>query len=291
MNVNYEQYTVYKEHSVYKTTIMFDSAYELKQMSNLVENKSDNKSSARDLAGTEYQIQHIAKINKYFELIDHQLKKIKQYENMYITCTTINECKCFKQDIINTTSNTSSLFREAKIYFNNYADSYYLLRLNDIIADGYRIIERVYYDVKNRETRELLSCGIDPSKTKRLIENEQAQYVIEEYLMQPGAKLDELVADIESRHTKVMTFEKNILELKELFEEFNILINLQQDSVNNIEQKIKITESRVDDAEQKLKTAEHYNKKKIKKTCCLLILIIIILCVIIIPSLGFTGNI
>lgn len=79
------------------------------------------------------------------------------------------------------------------------------------------------------------------------------------------------IDSIESRHLMIRELERNIFEIHELFRDLITLIDIQHESLNNIEEHIHRAKNHAFDAEEDLIVAQHYQKKARKRRFCLLL--------------------
>jgi len=98
--------------------------------------------------------------------------------------------------------------------------------------------------------------------------------------------LQDVVRDIEDRHLDILKLERQVLEVYELFKDLATLVDIQQESLDVIENRVAKAKDYVEKGEKELAQAETYQKRSRKKTCCLLIILLIVLIVIIAPVLS-----
>ena len=117
----------------------------------------------------------------------------------------------------------------------------------------------------------------------KIIESGKAQDVIKEALISDNLK--NVVQDIEARHLDILKLEHQVLEIYELFRDLATLVDLQQESLDVIENRIVKAKNYTEKAEVELNEAEEYQKKARARRCCLLFIVLGVLAVILAPTL------
>lgn len=85
------------------------------------------------------------------------------------------------------------------------------------------------------------------------------------------------LAEITARHSDIMKLEKSIMELRDLFVDMAMMVEMQGEMVNRIENHVALSKSRVDKARVEVNQAIAYRSKaKLKKCICLSIIILVI---------------
>jgi t-SNARE complex subunit (syntaxin) len=129
------------------------------------------------------------------------------------------------------------------------------------------------------------------------ITDEQAEKIdysqIQNIYMSNGNKqvLIELLQSIENRHTEIMKLEESLNELAQLFQDFAILVQSQQKSLDLIEYHVDNAVMDVENGVKNLDKALDHQKSSRKKMCCILglvfVLLGILLVVILVPLSKF----
>ncbi|CAI5448914.1 unnamed protein product [Caenorhabditis angaria] len=87
-----------------------------------------------------------------------------------------------------------------------------------------------------------------------------------------------LFNDVKNRANDIMILEKQIREISELFEDINMMVNHQSETINRIESSVLSAENFAEKAGQNVKAAIEMRKRNNKmKICCLVISIVAIL--------------
>jgi len=77
-----------------------------------------------------------------------------------------------------------------------------------------------------------------------------------------------------------------VLEVYELFKDLATLVDIQQESLDVIENRIILAKNYTETAEVELQHAENYQKKARARKCCIMILVLGVLVVILAPILA-----
>lgn len=136
---------------------------------------------------------------------------------------------------------------------------------------------------RTRREIKIVDNSLGDDEVDKIIESGKAQDVIKEALISDNLK--NVVADIESRHLDILKLEHQVLEIYELFRDLATLVDLQQESLDVIENRIIKAKNYTEKAEVELNEAEEYQKKARARRCCLLFIVLGVLAVILAPTL------
>jgi len=141
-------------------------------------------------------------------------------------------------------------------------------------------------DLQARTRREIkiVDSSLSDSAIDSIIESGKAQDVIKEALISDNLK--NVVAVIEERHLDILKLEHQVLEIYELFRDLATLVDLQQESLDVIENRILKAKNYTEKAEVELQEAEEYQKKARQRRCCLLFIVLGVLVAILLPSIS-----
>ena len=141
-------------------------------------------------------------------------------------------------------------------------------------------------DLQKRTKRELkiVDSELTEEEVDDIVESGRAQDVIKQALV--SENLQDVVRVIEERHADIMRLEQQVLEIYELFRDLAVLVDLQQESLDVIENRIMHAKNYTEKAEVELQEAEEYQKKARNRRCCILIVLLVIVAVILGPTLG-----
>jgi t-SNARE complex subunit (syntaxin) len=131
---------------------------------------------------------------------------------------------------------------------------------------------------------------LDDATIERVVESGQVEQVIQQSLLGSSEELQDCIANIEARHQQVLSLERTMRDLLELFKDMATLVDVQQDSLNIIEKRIVTAKNYAERGAEHLKEAEKHQKCGRKGQCCLLCLVIIIVIVIIVPILTLASK-
>lgn len=143
-------------------------------------------------------------------------------------------------------------------------------------------------DLQNRTKREIkiVDSELTEQEVDEIVENGRAQDVIRQALVSDN--LQDVVRAIEERHQDILRLESQVLEIYELFRDLATLVDLQQESLDVIENRIQHARDYTERAEVDLMEAEDYQRKARSRRCCLLLIVVGIVVVILGPTLGTT---
>jgi syntaxin 1B/2/3 len=137
---------------------------------------------------------------------------------------------------------------------------------------------------RTRRQLKIVDNKISDEEIEKIVASGQADGVIKQVLI--SENLQDVVRDIEDRHLDILKLERQVLEVYELFKDLATLVDIQQESLDVIENRVQKAKSYVEKGEVELVKAEKHQKGARKKQCCLLILLLAILIVIIAPILA-----
>jgi len=139
--------------------------------------------------------------------------------------------------------------------------------------------------LKERTRRQLpiLIKGIDPETVEKIVEEGHADEVISQALI--SEDLDNVVAEIEARHKGIMKLEQQVLEIYQLFKDLAVLVDLQQETMDVISERIERAKDFTGVAEEELRKAKEQQRKARNRQCCIFIIVLCILVAILAPIL------
>jgi len=186
---------------------------------------------------------------------------------------------------------------ENKVYQKTHKDSAktqmrvnlyqtHIRRFHAVMNDYNAASHEFKQNLQDRTRRQLkiVDSKISDDEIERIVESGQANDVIKQALI--SENLQEVVRDIEERHLDILKLEQQVLEVYELFRDLATLVDLQQESLDVIENRISHAKDYAEKAEVQLQEAEQYQTKARKRKCMILIVLIIILIVILAPILA-----
>jgi t-SNARE complex subunit (syntaxin) len=145
-------------------------------------------------------------------------------------------------------------------------------------------------NLQNRTRRQLKIVTVDrdisDEEIEKIVESGQANEIIKKAMVSDN--LQSLVQDIEERHMDILKLEQQVLEVYELFRDLATLVDIQQESLDVIENRIILAKNYTEQAEVELQHAENYQKKARQRKCCIMIVALVILVVILAPVLATT---
>jgi t-SNARE complex subunit (syntaxin) len=145
---------------------------------------------------------------------------------------------------------------------------------------------------KKRLLRNLpLDVALSDDQINGVIDSGKEATVMMKVLMNEDlSDLQDIIADVESRHVELLKLERNVVEVLELFKDFAVLVDNQEEKLQIITHNLDSSAKNVQKAETKLKDGEKSQKCGRKLTCCLFMLCIVIL-IVILAVTGVFGKI
>jgi len=137
-------------------------------------------------------------------------------------------------------------------------------------------------DTVRRQLR-IVNKDLQEDEIDKIVESGRAPDVIKQVLISDDVK--DIVNDIEERHLDILKLEAQVLEVYELFRDLATLVDLQQESLDVIENRVANAKAYAEKAEVELITAEKYQKKARKRKCCILLILVGALAAILAPVL------
>lgn len=153
---------------------------------------------------------------------------------------------------------TTLRFQKAITAFNTASDSF-KLNLRNKIARQARLVNR---EITDEQIDEIVNSS-DPTK------------FMQQALLIPDAMIDR-IAEIEERHEGILSIEKGVKELTELWNQLSFLIDEQQEQLDNIEANVDQTRKYVTQGNKELQKASEYQLSARKKTMCLIALLFVV---------------
>lgn len=137
---------------------------------------------------------------------------------------------------------------------------------------------------RTRRQLKIVDANITDEDVEKIVSSGQANGVIKKALI--SENIQDVVRDIEERHLDILKLEKQVQEVVELFKDLATLVDIQQESLDIIENRITNAKAYTERAEVELKHAETYQKKARNKRCCILFMLLAILIAILAPILS-----
>ena len=140
---------------------------------------------------------------------------------------------------------------------------------------------------RTRRQLKIVDSNISDDEIEKIVSSGHANSFIKDFLTE---NVKDVVRDIEERHHDIIKLENQVTEVFELFKDLATLVEIQQESLDVIENRITNAKAYTATAETELKSAENYQKKARSKQCCLLIcllvVVVVMLLAIILPNLN-----
>lgn len=137
---------------------------------------------------------------------------------------------------------------------------------------------------RTRRQLQIVDSNISPEQIEKILDSGQAEEFVGQALV--SEDLDNVVREIEERHKGILRLEAQVMEIYQLFQDLATLVDIQQETLDVIENRIKTAKDFTENAVQDLKKGEEYQIKTRKRTCCILFLVLGILVAILAPILA-----
>jgi t-SNARE complex subunit (syntaxin) len=238
---------------------------------------------------------YLTELNRFRELFQNSVvdRESQHYYDSFFKQSDVfknnfrNLFKLYVFNIINKPHNTQNsdieLIKNCVMYFKDKLTKKY-----DDYNDCMSKFKTYTNDMKKRHLKIIFRDQITDEQADK-IDYSQIQNIY----MSHGNKqvLIELLQSIENRHTEIMKLEESLNELAQLFQDFAILVQSQQKSLDLIEHHVDNAVMDVENGVKNLDKALDHQKSSRKKMCCILglvfVLLGILLVVILVPLSKF----
>jgi len=129
--------------------------------------------------------------------------------------------------------------------------------MNDYNTASYEFKQHLQ-DTVRRQLR-IVNKDLPDEEIDKIVESGKAQDVIRQTLISDDIK--DVVNDIEERHLDILKLERQVMEVYELFRDLATLVDLQQESLDVIENRVANAKAYAEKGEVQLITAEKYQKR------------------------------
>ncbi|KAJ3128562.1 Plasma membrane t-SNARE, secretory vesicle fusion [Nowakowskiella sp. JEL0407] len=134
---------------------------------------------------------------------------------------------------------------------------------------------------RQRMEREIRIARPDATREEieRALDSNSGPVFAQELLSSRVQSQKQTLREVQDRHVELRKIEESILELFELFQEMQMLIDAQQETINNIEIKVEDTEVQLTEASKEMTKAIEYRKASRKKAWIIsgIVLVLIII--------------
>jgi len=138
-------------------------------------------------------------------------------------------------------------------------------------------------DVKSRAKRILTTFqGLSEEESEQIAENLNPALAD----MSALSSKDAIINHLQQRHEDILRLENSIRELYEMFNEFAVLVNSQQELLDNVGLNIDSAKTNLVEGNKNLKKAVEHQKKSRKCMCCIFILLTIVGAVVLVSVLS-----
>jgi len=240
-----------------------------------------------DLATIQQNVIQIDKLKTEFNLvIDDKIAKQTLEKLMNQSTALGHKIKRALEDIKKSNTDYQSKNKDSA-HFQMRSNLYQtnIRRFHQVMND-YKGVSHDFKQMLQLRTKRQLKIvdrDISDAAIDKIVESGRAQDVIRQALMTEN--LQAAVHEIEERHLDILKLEEQVLEVYELFKDLATLVDLQQESLDVIDNRISSAKNYTETAEKELISAEKYQTSSRKKKCCLMVILLIIVIVILVPTL------
>ena len=105
----------------------------------------------------------------------------------------------------------------------------------------------------------LVKDDITDAEIEELMESDNPGQIFQQVMI--NDQLVEAVTEIEERHARMLKIEQGVKEVQELFNDLALLVDMQQETLDIIEENIKKTATYTEQGRVNIQKAEEYGKK------------------------------
>jgi hypothetical protein len=131
--------------------------------------------------------------------------------------------------------------------------------------------------------RHLSHLGLDDTKINEVMLTGQSRQVIKELI---SGDVEDVIADIEARHKSIIALELSVKQLNDLFVDLATLVDVQSDSLDNIQLHIDRASNHVEGGARELVQAERHQTNARKCGCYVVLMVVIILLMVLVIMKG-----
>ncbi|XP_013072663.2 syntaxin-11-like [Biomphalaria glabrata] len=141
--------------------------------------------------------------------------------------------------------------------------------LNIISNDFFRIQAEYLDKMKSRLRRQLIAKGetVDESKLDSITDQNSYSVFTENYIIDVH-NAEKTLRDLEDRQKDILALEKSISDVNQLFQEMNLLVTTQGETLDTIELAIEETDQCLQRGAEHLGEAVQSKRKFFRKKCC-----------------------
>jgi syntaxin 1B/2/3 len=162
---------------------------------------------------------------------------------------------------------------------NLYASTFKSVKLT--IDSFEAALQNLKTSIHATQKSKLLVAGVPEKKIKQVLESGQAEQLLKQISQQ--SDLNEILDDIESRHDDIVSLERKINDIHQLFQDLAFIVDLQTDFINNIASHINNAKDHVNKGVDALQTSEEYINLSRRRSICMIVCLLILILVIAIP--------
>jgi len=147
------------------------------------------------------------------------------------------------------------------------------------LADGYK---KKHNEAQASRLRSTVGDQISEDQISTIIESGKMDQVVRSALMADDLdNLKDFIDDLEDRQDKIRELETSVLEVAQLFRDFQLLVETQQDALDSITVHIEKSHGHVIKAEKEIVAARKYAKSTRGMMCCCFWCVVVIAAIIV----------
>jgi len=159
----------------------------------------------------------------------------------------------------------------------------YMREFSSVISNFNDASESFKVALNDRTRRQLRTAKVPEPEIERVVASGQAQEVLEALM---SDEVKDVIDQIHQRHSAILQLESSIQDIQQMFVDLAHMVDLQQESINNIESHVLSAKDYVHKGETHLNSASTYQDKARKRQCCFILIIMIVIGVVLGPTLS-----
>ncbi|KAK3263039.1 hypothetical protein CYMTET_28132 [Cymbomonas tetramitiformis] len=144
-------------------------------------------------------------------------------------------------------------------------------------------IQEEYRDVVSRHYSAINGTKADEETLDQIIETGESEQLFTKAIQDIGrGRVLDTVAEIQERHTAILSIERGMVELHQIFLDMSVLVDAQGEMLDNIESQVGKAVEYVGAGNVALTDAKALQKSTRKWMCCAVIILLSLICIIVV---------
>lgn len=215
--------------------------------------------------------------------IQECLKTLQQINPNSCNQTELTENEALLETLLQRVSQSLLICKSYLKSSGNQKDIAVFKKVQEIMGlwnDNYSAVKGHITDTKKRLLQHL---NLNDKDIDRILDAGQEMTVISAvHQMEDLTNLEDIIANIDDRHSEILKLERNIHEVFELFKDLSLLIDTQGSQIDSIDIHISKSGDFTKAGQVEIVKAEVYHNKARKYQCCCFAILIIILAIVLI---------